>query len=143
VKLPAGEERNEWMAANSKFFCFLPALLNSLPIFFPLAVDFFNEIRLIWDIICEIGVGNYPAGRGFPAGFEYRWAETKGATPTACSGPQYVEHVLEWTEKEMNNEAVFPISSCKYRLLAYVQSLDILHFVSSSCSVPKEFHAVH
>ena len=74
-------------------------------------MDFFNEIRLIWDIICEIGVGNFDVGKGFPPGFEYRWAETKSSNPKSCSGPQYVEYVLDWAEKEMNNDSIFPTSS--------------------------------
>eukprot|EP01040_Poterioochromonas_malhamensis_P007881 gene7881-8521_t len=91
VKLPAGEDQNEWLAANT--------------------VDFFNEIRLIWDIVAEMGVGDYQVGRGFPPGFEYRWAESKASSPITCTGPQYVDYVLEWAEKELNNVQLFPTSS--------------------------------
>jgi hypothetical protein len=104
-----------------------------------LAVDFFNEIRLIWDIIVEIGAGNYASGKGFPQGFEYRWAETKSATPKSCSGPEYIEYVLDWAEKEMNNEAIFPTSSCTkfFPFLFFV----FFNFSSllSSFSFPSEF----
>eukprot|EP00981_Chlorochromonas_danica_P015280 scaffold11522_cov239-Ochromonas_danica.AAC.7 len=90
VKLPEGEELNEWLAANT--------------------VDFFNEVNLIWDIVNEIGVENVAVGAGFPPGFEYRWADSRNKSPTACSGPQYVQHVISWVEGEINNEQLFPTS---------------------------------
>ena len=41
-------------------------------------VDFYNEISLIWGIICDVnGVPVCVKGEGFPPGFEYRWAEGK------------------------------------------------------------------
>lgn len=61
----------------------------------------------------EIGVGSYQVGRGFPPGFEYRWAESKSASPITCTGPQYVDYVLEWAEKELNNDQQFPTASGK------------------------------
>jgi MOB kinase activator 1 len=79
--------------------------------YFLLAVDFYNELRLIWDIICEIGIEPCREGQGFPTGYEYRWAESKGSNPITCSGPQYVEFVLSWVEKEIGNDKLFPISS--------------------------------
>lgn len=78
-----------------------------------IAVDFFTEIRLIWDIVCEVGVGNFEAGRGFPPGFEYRWADSKSKTPITCSGPQYVQYAINWIESEINNENLFPTAPSK------------------------------
>ncbi len=77
------------------------------------AVDFFNEIRLIWDIICEVGYVDEGPGKGFPPGFEYRWADNKSRSPISCSGPQYIQYVLDWIDAEINNEAIFPTSPCK------------------------------
>ena len=37
------------------------------------AVDFFNEISLLWAIVSEHEVSHEEAGKGFPDGFEYRW----------------------------------------------------------------------
>lgn len=50
VELPPGEDKNEWLAANT--------------------VDFFNEASLIWGIVTETGVPPKAAGEGFPTGFE-------------------------------------------------------------------------
>jgi MOB kinase activator 1 len=90
VKLPAGEDYNEWLAANT--------------------VDFFNEISLIWDIIVEARFVDDGPGKGFPPGFEYRWADNKSRSPISCSGPQYVQYVIEWIDSEINNESIFPTS---------------------------------
>eukprot|EP01031_Cornospumella_fuschlensis_P029562 gene29562-35681_t len=46
VKLPEGEDYNEWLAAN--------------------VFDFFNEVNLIWDIVTEIGIEPLSPGAGFP-----------------------------------------------------------------------------
>lgn len=92
VALPPGEDLNEWLAANT--------------------VDFFNEVSLLWGIVCEMGgVPVAPVGQGFPPGFEYSWADgVKVKKPIACSGPQYVDHVMTWVEEVTNNDAVFPTS---------------------------------
>jgi MOB kinase activator 1 len=74
------------------------------------AVDFFNELSLIWGIVHDFGVEKLNISEGFPPGFEYRWAGDK-KTAVSCSGPEYVEHVLNWLDKEINNDRLFPTSS--------------------------------
>eukprot|EP01031_Cornospumella_fuschlensis_P028418 gene28418-34309_t len=91
VKLPEGEDYNEWLAAN--------------------VFDFFNEVNLIWDIVTEIGIEPLSPGAGFPPGFEYRWADSRSKTPITVSGPEYVQHVVTWVEQEINNPALFPTSA--------------------------------
>ena len=94
VRLPPGEDLNEWLAANT--------------------VDFFNELSLIWGIICDIGIVRGQAGSGFPPGFEYRWADGRRfSSPTPCSGSEYIDYVMVWVEKEINNETLFPTTACE------------------------------
>lgn len=79
-----------------------------------IAVDFFNELSLIWGIICDIGFLKIEPGKGFPPGFEYRWSDGSSLkSPVYCSGPEYVEFVMNWVDKEINNGVLFPTSSCK------------------------------
>lgn len=106
VKLPPGEDFNEWLAANT--------------------VDFFNEIRLIWDIICEVGYVDEGPGKGFPPGFEYRWADNKSRSPISCSGPQYIQYVLDWIDAEINNEAIFPTSPSVPFPSSFVPSVKVI-----------------
>lgn len=94
-------------------------------------MDFFNEIRLIWDIIVEAGYVDEGPGKGFPPGFEYRWADNKSRSPITCSGPQYIQYVLDWIDGEINNEALFPTSQCTsapLRLVMSISRLESLYF---------------
>lgn len=70
VKLPAGEDMNEWCAAN--------------------CVDFYNDLYALYDIVREGAAEKYPeAGKGFPAGYEYRWGNSgsKSQPPLRVSAP--------------------------------------------------------
>jgi|LauGreSBDMM110SN_4_FD.fasta_scaffold104258_1 MOB kinase activator 1 len=96
VKLPIGEDLNEWIACNT--------------------ADFFSEITLLWGLVLdgtdENIILNSELGVGFPHGIEYRWADAdKSKTPIKCNGPTYCEFVLTWVEKELNNDKMFPKSS--------------------------------
>lgn len=56
VKLPEGEEKNDWLAANT--------------------VDFFNELSLLYGLVVHSATEKYKnPGDGFPPGFEYRWSQ--------------------------------------------------------------------
>jgi MOB kinase activator 1 len=59
VQVPEGEDKCEWLAANT--------------------VDFFNELSLLYGLVSEQAQEKYSkAGEGFPSGFEYRWADGQG-----------------------------------------------------------------
>lgn len=93
VGLPEGEDVNEWLAANT--------------------VDFFNEISLLWGMVCKMagGVPVAEVGQGFPPGFEYSWADgVRIKKPVACSAPQYIDYVMSWVEEATNDDALFPSS---------------------------------
>ena len=78
------------------------------------AVDFFNEVSLIWGIICDVdGEPSMSIGEGFPPGFEYRWASDANREAMRCSGPDYIGTVITWIEGELSNEAVFPTTEGK------------------------------
>eukprot|EP01041_Mallomonas_annulata_P013700 gene13700-29126_t len=91
VKLPAGEDENEWLAANT--------------------VDFFNEVSLIWGIVAETSLPPMSVGEGFPSGFEYRWQDSITKSVRRCSALEYVENVMTWIEEQINNDQIFPASS--------------------------------
>jgi MOB kinase activator 1 len=125
VKLPPGEDLNEWIAANSKSAYYRVETVSDRIMFclsfvyFFLAVDFYNELSLMWGIICDNGIQPMPAGAGFPPDFQYYWAGGtssifKSSAPASCSGPQYIEHVMNWVDKEINNDSLFPTNSCKF-----------------------------
>eukprot|EP01041_Mallomonas_annulata_P006637 gene6637-13447_t len=89
VQLPAGEELNEWFAANT--------------------IDFFNDISLIWGIVCSAELPPQGPGEGFPEGVEYCWADGVNiVSPIRCSAVQYVDYVMTWVEELLNNDSIFP-----------------------------------
>lgn len=109
VALPPGENLNEWLAANSKF---LLIYLDLSYLCYLAAVDFFNEVSLIWGITCETQMPNFGEGEGFPLGFEYLWADgVKIKSPIRCSSTEYVDYVMSWVEEQINNEQIFVTSS--------------------------------
>lgn len=89
VRLPPGENINEWLAVN--------------------AIDFFNELNLIYGAVHQdctpescpsMCAGNY----------QYLWAdETNYKTPTSLPAMEYVDNLFSWSELQFNDEAIFPI----------------------------------
>jgi hypothetical protein len=89
VELPAGENLNDWIAVH--------------------VVDFFNRINLIYGTISEYCTKeSCPMMSGGPK-YEYKWAD--GETykkPTRLPAPVYITLLIEWVEKQVNDEDIFP-----------------------------------
>lgn len=82
-----------------------------------IAVDFYNEISLLWGMVCVNGIPTAGTGEGFPPGYEYSWADgIRIKKPIPCSGPQYVDFVLNWIEETINNDSIFPATASKQYL---------------------------
>lgn len=92
VKLPPGEDLNDWIAVH--------------------VVDFFNRINLIYGTVSEYcDSASCPTMSG-GARFEYLWADgEKYKKPTALPAPQYVSLLMDWIEAQINNETIFPVST--------------------------------
>lgn len=44
--------------------------------------------------------------------YEYLWADNdQYKKPTALAAPKYIEQLMDWTEAQINDEAVFPVST--------------------------------
>lgn len=85
-------------------------------------MDFFNEVSLLWGIVADVGLGEIQdIGYGFPIGFEYRWADTSKEDPIRLSGPDYVDKILTWVEREINDPYLFPTSESMSILLLFHQ----------------------
>uniref|UniRef100_T1E873 Putative mob kinase activator 3b n=2 Tax=Anopheles aquasalis TaxID=42839 RepID=T1E873_ANOAQ len=92
VRLPAGENMNDWLAVH--------------------VVDFFNRINLIYGTISEnCDETTCPTMSGGQK-YEYLWAD--GETykkPVKLPAPRYIELLMDWVENQINNESLFPVSS--------------------------------
>ncbi|XP_058213520.1 MOB kinase activator-like 1A [Rhododendron vialii] len=89
VRLPPGEDLNEWLAVNT--------------------VDFFNQVNILYGTLTEFcTASNCPMMTAGPK-YEYRWAD--GVTikkPIEVSAPKYVEYLMDWIEAQLDDELIFP-----------------------------------
>lgn len=92
VKLPPGEELNDWIAVH--------------------VVDFFNRINLIYGTISEWCTETSCPTMSGGHKFEYLWADgAKYKKPTKLPAPQYISLLMDWIEAQINNESLFPVST--------------------------------
>ena len=89
MKLPKDEELNDWLAVH--------------------VVDFFNRINLLYGVIAEFCTEDTCKIMSGGAKYEYLWCDNETyKKPTQLSAPKYIALLMEWTEKQINDENVFP-----------------------------------
>ncbi|PQQ04658.1 MOB kinase activator-like 1A [Prunus yedoensis var. nudiflora] len=89
VRLPPGEDINEWLAVNT--------------------VDFFNQVNILYGTLTEFCTPvNCPTMSAGPK-YEYRWADgVHIKKPIEVSAPKYVEYLMDWIENQLDEESIFP-----------------------------------
>ncbi|CAO2200601.1 unnamed protein product, partial [Urochloa humidicola] len=89
VRLPPGEDINEWLAVNT--------------------VDFFNQVNLLFGTLTEFCTPeSCPTMTAGPK-YEYRWADgVQIKKPIEVSAPKYVEYLMDWIEGQLDDESIFP-----------------------------------
>ncbi len=111
VRLPKGEDINEWMAVNT--------------------VDFFNEISLLYGIITEYCTKALCPVMCAGSKYEYLFMDgVKYKKPHKCSAPEYVDLLMTWVEKQINNYRIFPIEDAK------------MVSIEDGVSFPKDFRQI-
>ncbi|RVX69713.1 putative maintenance of ploidy protein mob1 [Exophiala mesophila] len=90
VKLPEGEDLNEWLAVN--------------------VVDFYNQINLLYGSITEFCSPSTCPEMKATDEFEYLWQDPAGGfpKPTKMAAPEYIEHLMSWVQSNIDNESTFP-----------------------------------
>ncbi|KAI9690871.1 MAG: Mitotic exit network component [Bathelium mastoideum] len=106
VKLPEGEDRDEWLAVN--------------------VVDFYNQINLLYGSITEFcSPQTCPEMKATDESaplpqatklkiltahrFEYLWQDSENyKRPTKMPAPEYIEHLMAWVQSNIDNESMFP-----------------------------------
>ncbi|ERL87808.1 hypothetical protein D910_05197 [Dendroctonus ponderosae] len=109
VKLPPGEDLNDWIAVHGESTGNFKAHRKLTRV---LVVDFFNRINLIYGTICDdCTEQTCPTMSGGPR-FEYLWADGgKFKKPTPLPAREYISYLMDWIEMQINNQAVFPCTS--------------------------------
>ncbi|KAI3378520.1 hypothetical protein SNEBB_004105 [Seison nebaliae] len=89
VKVPPHEDEKDWIAVH--------------------VVDFFNRINLIYGLVCdECTPVRCPIMNG-GAKYEYLWQDHHSfKKPTKLSASNYIDHLMEWIELQINDEKIFP-----------------------------------
>mmetsp|Transcript_37705 Transcript_37705/g.83005 ORF Transcript_37705/g.83005 Transcript_37705/m.83005 type:complete len:227 (+) Transcript_37705:200-880(+) len=90
VRLPAGEDLNDWLAVN--------------------VTDFYNEISLLYGVLMDtctpISCPTMSAGPKF----EYKWADgVRIKKPVRCSAPKYIDYMMTWVQTTLDDERLFPV----------------------------------
>ncbi|KAF2190653.1 maintenance of ploidy protein MOB2 [Zopfia rhizophila CBS 207.26] len=89
VKLPEGEDKDEWLAVN--------------------VVDFYNQINLLYGSITEFCSPQSCPEMKATDEFEYLWQDNENfKKPTKMPAPEYIEHLMAWVQSNIDNEAMFP-----------------------------------
>ncbi|KAK9782919.1 putative maintenance of ploidy protein mob1 [Seiridium cardinale] len=89
VKLPEGEDENEWLAVNM--------------------VDFYNQINLLYGAITEFCSPQSCPEMKATDEFEYLWQDNENfKRPTKMPAPAYIEQLMSWVQGNIDNESVLP-----------------------------------
>lgn len=92
VKLPLGEERNDWIANN--------------------LFDFYKQIAMLYRTIVDVCTTQTCPKMIAGERFEYLWS-IDGKEPKNISATNYIQHTLDWVEEQLDDEELFPTSSDK------------------------------
>ncbi|KAI3536609.1 ploidy protein mob1 maintenance [Colletotrichum lupini] len=89
VKLPEGEDENEWLAVNM--------------------VDFYNQINLLYGAITEFCSPQSCPEMKATDEFEYLWQDSENyKRPTKMAAPDYIEHLMAWVQRHIDDEQILP-----------------------------------
>ena len=90
VRLPPGEDLDEWLAANTTYIYEAAGILYGM----------------LEDSCTNETCPTMSAG----SKFEYLWADgARFRKPTKLSAPQYLEHLFGWIEGQLDDETLFPV----------------------------------
>ncbi|CAG8671796.1 7222_t:CDS:2 [Dentiscutata erythropus] len=89
VVLPEGENLDEWLAVNT--------------------YDFFNQVNMLYGTITEFCTPQLCPVMSAGSKYEYHWSDgDKYKKPTKLSAPEYVDHLMEWVQQQLDDESIFP-----------------------------------
>ncbi|VEU19834.1 DEKNAAC100380 [Brettanomyces naardenensis] len=90
VKLPKGEEINEWLAVH--------------------VVNFYNQINMLYGTITEFCSPTTCPRMIATQEYEYLWQDpmNRRKPPVSLSAPGYVEALMTWIQSFLDDDSVFP-----------------------------------
>lgn len=124
--LPEGEDLNEWLAVNStplpflnsySFHFFLHSMHSmhsiyrhsSLMYWHGVAVDFVNQINLLYGSITEFCIPSECTVMNAGPKYEYHWSDgVQFKKPVKVSAPEYIDYLMTWIQNQLDDESIFP-----------------------------------
>ncbi len=105
-------------------------------------VDFFNRINLLYGVVTEFCTEETCTTMSGGAKYEYLWCDGEFyKKPTKLSAPKYITFLMEWVEKQINDENVFPVTvGMLFFFILYFIFLKF--FVFKGIPFPKNFQSV-
>ncbi|CAL5229014.1 g12258 [Coccomyxa viridis] len=89
VRLPPGEDLNEWLAVNT--------------------VDFYNAISVLYSTLDECCTATTCPIMSAGPKYEYLWADgVKVVKPIRLTAPAYINTLCDWIESQMDDPSIFP-----------------------------------
>ncbi|KAI8902309.1 Mob1/phocein [Globomyces pollinis-pini] len=89
VKLPEGEDYDEWIAVN--------------------LVDFFSQISMLYGTLIDCCTDKTCPIMNAGSKWEFHWpSDSEFKRPIKLSAPQYVEKLMNWIRLQIDNEQIFP-----------------------------------
>ncbi|KAJ1981265.1 MOB kinase activator 1B [Dimargaris verticillata] len=89
VLLPEGEDACEWVAVH--------------------IVDFYNQINMIYATIADQCTADSCSVMSASPKYEYHWSDGQQyKKPVRVSAPQYITLLMDWAQKQIGNEQLFP-----------------------------------
>lgn len=79
-----------------------------MSVFF-LAVDFFNQINMLYGTITEFCTEESCPIMSAGPKYEYHWADGHTVKkPIKCSAPKYIDYLMTWVQDQLDDETLFP-----------------------------------
>ncbi|OJT09045.1 MOB kinase activator-like 1 [Trametes pubescens] len=89
VRLPEGEDLNEWLAVH--------------------AVDFFNHLNMLYGTVTEFCTPQECPIMSAGPRYEYLWEDgVRYKKATKLPAPEYVDALMNWAQGLLDNEDIFP-----------------------------------
>jgi MOB kinase activator 1 len=88
---------------------YVPKLRPQLVHIFFAAVDFFNQINMLYGTITEFCTEESCPIMSAGPKYEYHWADGHTVKkPIKCSAPKYIDYLMTWVQDQLDDETLFP-----------------------------------
>lgn len=90
VRLPDGEDKDEWIAVH--------------------VIDFYNDLSLLYGTISDLCTAETCPVMSAGSKYTYLWADgVTITTPMKVPAREYVDYLMQWVDDQISNEDIFPV----------------------------------